>query len=149
MEGMEQSPKEYYENLKELISENKLPKVNMKMFTLPAYGVFSFGRMYLKVTYAGIVFLICCAPYGKGMFVSYWHYNSVSWFRRFFRSIPIIGVGLENLFWSETLFKLDLKHMFQSVLHSLILKTLDKEVEDKGLRALSEYERRYKVYDLK
>ena len=68
------------------------------------------------------------------------------------RSVPIVGRLYEWLFKSSTYYRLDSQAMFQQAVHNAVLEVIDQMTTEKGLRALSESERKpvmYQFYERK
>jgi hypothetical protein len=57
-------------------------------------------------------------------------------------AIPLIGTIYRWLFKPETYYKVDTMSMFQSVVHAAVVETIDGLTTAKGLRALTEDERK-------
>ncbi len=57
-------------------------------------------------------------------------------------SIPILGRVFDFLFRPETYYALDTAAMFQAVIHQAVLEVIDGATKAKGIRALSEAERK-------
>lgn len=57
-------------------------------------------------------------------------------------TIPIVGPPFERLFLPVTYYRIDTALMFQSIVHAAVLEVLDGLIQAKGLRALSESERK-------
>jgi len=60
----------------------------------------------------------------------------------FLRELPIIGSLYVRLFKTETYYRIDTMLMFQQAVHNAVLEVIDAMTADKGVRALSETERR-------
>lgn len=56
--------------------------------------------------------------------------------------IPIIGPAMERLFCPLTYYRIDTALMFQKVVHAAVLEVLDGITKAKGIRALSEEDRK-------
>lgn len=65
-------PSEVYAAIKAAVAEREIPDVSFSEVTFREAGIFSSGRVYLRLTRENQVFDICAAPYGRGFFVS-WH----------------------------------------------------------------------------
>lgn len=57
-------------------------------------------------------------------------------------SIPVIGFLYEKLFATQTYYRVDTMLMFQTAVHSAVMETIDNVTSQKGLRALSDDERK-------
>jgi hypothetical protein len=57
-------------------------------------------------------------------------------------AIPLFGALYERFFKPITYYKMDTAMMFQSAVHSAVLEVIDQVISAKGVRALSELERK-------
>ena len=57
-------------------------------------------------------------------------------------AMPLIGRTYEWVFAPQTFYKIDTALMFQSAVHNAVLEVIDCVTKDKGVRALSESERK-------
>ncbi len=58
------------------------------------------------------------------------------------RTVPLIGWAYERMFTFETYYRVDTMLMFQSAVHTAMLEAIDDLTKQKGLRALSDAERK-------
>lgn len=58
------------------------------------------------------------------------------------RAIPVIGALYNWLFKPETYYRIDKMEMFQNAVHNAVLEVIDDMITSKGLRALSEADRK-------
>jgi len=63
-------------------------------------------------------------------------------------SIPIIGYLYKKLLRPDTYYAMDTETMFRTATHAAVLEAMDALLTDKGLRALSETERRPTIREL-
>lgn len=110
--------------------------------------MFSAKREYLRVRRKEHLFDVCAAPFGTGFFFSWWLGESVGFFWQLILLIPFLGQILVRLFRKETYYKIDTAMMFQGAVHSAVLEVIDEITNTKGLRALSEAERKPILTDL-
>ena len=61
---------------------------------------------------------------------------------RFLRALPVIGPLYVRLFKKETYYRIDTMLMFREAVHNAVLEVIDTITAEKGVRALSESERR-------
>jgi hypothetical protein len=57
-------------------------------------------------------------------------------------AIPIFGTLYERIFKPVTYYKMDTAMMFQSAVHAAVLEVIDQLISAKGIRAMSELERK-------
>jgi len=155
-EGMQASPQQIYSQMEQAIERRKIPDVKISRISYPEAGALSARREYLRVQRMDHIFDICAAPFGTGFFVSWWLGTP----RRLLRLLiwillilflPIVGLIIVILWWislRETYYRLDTALMFQDLVHSAVLEVIDQATEGKGIRAMSELERKPILSDL-
>lgn len=57
-------------------------------------------------------------------------------------AIPVLGLLYVKFFAPPTYYKTDTAIMFQSVVHAAVLEVVDQLLSTKGVRALTEHERK-------
>ncbi len=142
IENLQASPKEFYKSLEEAIKKRQVPHAKTGRIDWKEGGIFSAKREYLQVRRKPHLFDICGAPFGNGFFVSWWLGENRSRFMDFLLSLPILGPMVEALFRPMTYYKIDTALMFQQAIHGAVLEVVDSLTEAKGVRALSEDERK-------
>lgn len=141
IDGLQKSPKEFYETLSVDIADRKIPKAKTSDVSFAEGGLLSGKRQYLRVKRGEHIFDICAAPFGRGFFVSWWLVVAESRLL----SIPLLGLLFRLLKWlfkRPTYYSVDTALMFQSAVHGAVLGVIDDATTAKGLRALSETERK-------
>ena len=145
IQGMQQSSNEFYAAIDLQLAPHMLADTKTERVNIAEGGIFSAKREYLQVRRNEHVFHICAAPFGNGFFVSWWLGEIESGLFATLAEIPFIGVVV-RLFRSAvkpiTYFRVDTALMFQSVTHGAVLAALDEVTTAKGLKALSELERK-------
>lgn len=142
---MEQSSAEFYAGIESAIASEKLPDVKCERVNISEGGILSAKREYLQVRRKEHVFLICSAPYGNGFFISWWLGEIESGLLATLSSLPFVGWIFRLLMAVAkpiTYYRIDTALMFQSVVHSAVMSTLDGVMNTKGLRVLTESERK-------
>ena len=91
---------------------------------------------------------ICAAPFGDGFFVSWWLLDRASWIQILIRLIPFIGSWLVRKLYPITYYKIDTASMFMTYAQASVLKVIKDITNDKGVRALSEAERKPILNDI-
>lgn len=142
IEGLQESSLQFYTLLEQAISERQIPNIHLSRIDHREGGALSAKREYLRVRRKEHVFDICAAPFGNGFFVSWWLGEIPGWFWRLIMIIPLFGRFLVWLFRSQTYYRIDTALMFQEAVHLAVLEIIDKMTEAKGLRSLSEAERK-------
>jgi hypothetical protein len=168
-EGFQESPQRIYGLMEEAIKRRKIPDVKISRISYPEAGALSARREYLRVRRKEHIFDICAAPFGTGFFVSWWLGEPKTFFwllaSIIFVFILIIGLGIGLPWWlplgigftiiglwklslRPTYYRLDTALMFQDSVHSAVLEVIEQATEGKGLKALSEPEKKPIMSDL-
>jgi len=142
IEGFQVSPSEFYEAVEEAVLKRNIPNLKLSRVTYREGGPLSPKREYLRVERKEYLFDICCAPFGAGFFVSWWLGEAPGWLEGIIASIPIINHLFFRFFRPLTYYQLDTALMFQESVHAAVLEVIDQMMEAKGLRLLSETERK-------
>lgn len=140
--GLTQSSKEFYQQIESLLATRKLDHTQWERVEFSEGGIFSGKREYLQVRRKDHVFHICAAPYGTGFFVSSWLGSVESGLLAWLATLPFVGLIVERFLKPLTYYKIDTALMFQSVTHGAVLEALDGITQAKGLRSLTELERK-------
>lgn len=155
-EGFQESPQRIYSLLEEAIDKREIPDVKISRISYPEAGVLSARREYLRVRRKDHIFDVCAAPFGTGFFVSWWlgkprkPFLILIWILLIV-FVPIVGLIIVILWWislRETYYTLDTALMFQDSVHSAVLEVIDLATEGKGIKAMSELERKPILSDL-
>ena len=140
--NLQESPQKFYNSLVEAISQRNIPGINISRIDYREGGVFSAKRTYLRVKRKEHIFDICAAPFGNGFFFSWWRSENIGWFWGLVMMIPFLGIQLISTFRPETYFRQDTGLMFQDSIASAVNEVIDGITKAKGLRAMSELERK-------
>lgn len=142
VEGMQQSSNDFYAQVERLIKGENVDGVKIERVNIAEGGVFSSKREYLQIRRGEHVFHVCAAPFGTGFFLSSWLGIKESGFWAWLSELPVIGVLVQNILKPLTYYKIDTALMFQSIAHTAVLRVLDDLTTTKGIRALTETERK-------
>ncbi len=142
IENLQESPQKFYNNLVEAITQRKIPGIDISRIDYREGGVFSAKRTYLRVRRKEHIFDICAAPFGSGFFFSWWLGEKVSLFWSLVMLIPVLGMQLMATFRPQTYFRHDTALMFQDSISSAVHEVIDGITKAKGLRMLSELEKK-------
>lgn len=140
IEGLQCSSQAFYTAVEQAVSHRQLPDVRVSRVDHREGGILSAKREYLRVRRNEHVFDICAAPFGPGgFFVSWWlgTLPDSPW-----AQLPVIGWIFTHVLKPITYYKLDTALMFQESIRGAVLEVLDRATKAKGLRALSESDRR-------
>lgn len=139
---MEQDSEEFYVLVEEILEDREIPDINTKRRIFKQGGVLSHQRLYLEVSRKDYIFHICAAPWGTGFFVSWWIREKLSDLDEILIKIPFIGPPIVKARQYKSYYKLDTDTMFRSSVHQSILGAIDGLTKAKGIRELSELERK-------
>jgi hypothetical protein len=142
IEGLQASPKEFYASVEEAIKARSIPDTKTIRVDWPEAGPFSPKREYLRVIRKEHTFDICAAPFAKGFFVSWWLAEQPSGCLFFFSDVPVLGAIVERFVRPQTYYRIDTALMFQESIRRAVLDVVDGLTQAKGLRALTELERK-------
>ena len=168
-EGFQESPQQIYSQLEQAIDKREIPDVKISRISYPEAGALSARREYLRIRRMEYIFDICAAQFGTGFFVSWWLGNTqkFSWLLALLiivlvliiglviglpwwlpLGIGLIIVGLWRLSLRPTYYRLDTALMFQDSVHAAVLEVIGQVTEGKGIRVLSELEKKPIMSDL-
>jgi len=138
IDGLSYSSQEFYASLREALAARQMPRAKLKMIWIPEGGALTSGtRDYLRVRRGSAVTDICAAPFGRGFFFSSWLIVPPS----VLRLSPVIGWVIA-MFSTPTYYKIDTAVMFHAMVHGALLECIDGVTNAKGIRALSDAERK-------
>jgi hypothetical protein len=145
IEGLQYSPQRFYLSIKEAIKRRQLSGITLSgVEYYEGAPLISPKRVYLRVKRNEHVFDICAAPFGNGFFISWWFGEKVGLLYR----IPIIGLVFMLLFRPSTYYRHDTALMFQESIHAAVIEVLEQTTQAKGMRGLSEMEKKPILSDL-
>jgi len=147
-DGLRASPQEIYFLIEKAINERELPGAVLSRVVYKEGGIFSARREYLRVRRKDHIFDLCAAPFGRGLFASWWLGESVGLFWRILFIIPPVALTLIRIFRPDTFYRIDTALTFQDSVHSAVMEVFDGVTKAKGLRALSESEKKPILSDL-
>lgn len=143
IEDFHTSSQLFYERVTTAIERRNIPGASISRFQWSESGLFSAKREYLRVTRKEYFFDICAAPFGTGFFVSSWLTQTPrGCLYTMMMQIPVLNVIAYLLSPTYTHYKIDTALMFQSATHSAVLEVVDSITASKGVRQLSEGERK-------
>lgn len=148
LEGYQESPQNVYGLLEEAIKKRQLPDCKVFRVVMHEKGLLSAKREYLRVQSKKHLFDICAAPYGISFFFSWWLREQPAGCLGIFLGIPILGPILSIFVPAATFFTYDTALMFQDSVHKAVMDTVDQVTSEKGIRALTEMERKPVLSDL-
>lgn len=138
IQNLQASPMEFYAAVERAVEARQIPDANRSRVDWREGGITSAKREYLRVTRRQYTFDICGAPFGTGFFVSSWLVEPEGCLTGF----PFLGPILDYSRRERTYYQVDTALMFQSAVHAAVLEVVDEMIKAKGLRALSELDRK-------
>ncbi len=147
-ENFQHSSQEFYSSLEQAIKSRNLPDVRISRIDFREGNLLSAQREYLRVKRKELVFDICAAPFGNGFFISWWLGEKMGALLSLLLIVPFLGALIAKTSRPATYYRLDTTLMFQESVHLAVLEILDGVTSAKGLKALSELERKPIITDL-
>jgi len=141
IEGMQYSPKNFYESVIRSASERQIPQIKFTTVSHREGGVLSAQRLYLRVSRHEYDFDICGAPFGKNFFVSWWLKERLGCLGAL-AEMSLAGLIFKHFVRPITYYRVDTALMFQQSVHSSVLEVMDSFTQTKGIRVLTESERK-------
>ena len=143
------STKEFYERLTVELKSHGIDKVRIVNKNISTGGSFSKQRLYLRVSWKQYTYDCCLAPFGtKNTFVSWWLYSEKTGFESLLSKVPFVGAYLSKAFFPETYYTHDTASMFMTYAQASIQKVIDDITTEKGLRPLSENQKKPILQDV-
>lgn len=142
------SPKEFYAKLETELRSHGIENISIKEKYLREGNAFSDSRLYLRVKWKDFQYDICGCKFGNGFFISWWllYKNSVG--KILISKIPLIGPWLSNKLFPVTYYQVDTASMFMSYAQKSVLNVIDDITNNKGVRALTEAEKKPILHDV-
>ena len=141
-DDMRHSPQEFYNDLARTIKQREIPNLSLSRVEISEGGVFSAKRIYLRVWRKRLLFDICAAPFGRGFFVSWWLSEPLTGCLAILLRIPILNLLVALFLPPLTYYRIDTALMFQEMIHNAVMEVIDEVTTHKGVRALTEDERK-------
>ena len=145
IENLTESPLQFYERVEGAITQRQVPNIKVSRTDLKEGHLFSAKRQYLTVNRKRYLFDVCGAPFGSGFFVSWWLSFSPTFFQRLSYTLsqwPLLGSFFSTAIGDNSFYQRDTTKMFQTSIHGAVMDVIDQITKMKGLRALSEGERK-------
>lgn len=142
------STKDFYTLLEKELRSHGINDITVFEKEISEGNALSTKRLYLRVNWKDYTYDCCCAPFGNGTFFSWWMFSERKDVEGLIAKIPLIGGLLANFFFPTTYYKVDSASMFRSYAQSSVLKVIDEITKEKGIRSLSESERKPILQDI-
>lgn len=129
------SPKEFYEKLQQNLKETKIDGITYDWEDLHEGTHFvSATRLYLKITWKEKLFYVCAAPFGRGFFISWWHFEKTPLWERILLMFGRFGRWITLSINPMTFYRIDTAAVFQRYMHDTVMKTMEDITKEKGVR---------------
>lgn len=148
LDGLKYSTKDFYQLLEEELQKHNITGLIAVEQEYQEGNSFSASRLYLHVVWKEYRYDICFAPFGNGMFVSWWMYSEPSGFERFLYGIPGIGESLAHSLYPYTYYRIDTADMFMTYAQKSVLTVVDKIMKEQNLRLIPENDRKPVLKDI-
>jgi hypothetical protein len=148
LDGFDFSPKEFYRLLKTELQSHGITKIKIKEIYINEGGVFSHSRIYLRVTWKSLQYDICAAKFGNGFFISWWMLYKNSFTKILVSKIPFFGLWIVNKLFPTTYYQVDTASMLMSYAQKSVLNVIEEITNNKGVRTLTEAERKPILNDI-
>lgn len=148
IDSFEYSPKEFYKRLKTELESHGVTRISINETTHKEGGMMSHSRLYLRATWKDYQYDICGAKFGHGFFVSWWLLYKDSIGKILISKIPFVGGWLARKLYPVTYYRIDTASMFMSYAQSSVLKVIEDITNNKGVRALTEAEKKPVLNDI-
>lgn len=142
------STKDFYEKLTEELKSHGIEKISITSKLISTGNAMSRKRLYLRVSWKNYTYDCCCAPYGKGTFISWWMYSKKTGFELLVSKIPFVGGYLVRAFFPVTYYTVDTSSMFMTYAQSSVVKVIDDITKEKGVRSLTEADKKPIMRDI-
>jgi hypothetical protein len=142
IDGFQFSTKDFYAQVAQKVQERSVPEANSYEVTFHEGTILSAKRAYLRVQRKALMFDLCAAPFGRGFFVSWWLGEPFGCLYATLAPLPFIGPAIAQFMRPVTYYSADTALMFQEAVHASVLEVVDAITKDKGIRALTELERK-------
>ncbi len=142
------STDDFYKLFKEELKATQVRGISYENIGL-SQGVelLSQKRKYLRVQWKDYRFDLCAAPFGRGMFFSWWLIYKLPLIAVFIYIIPFIGKRMVRFLFPITYYKIDSASMFMRYTHLVMLKVIDTITTENGVRILTDDERKPILHD--
>lgn len=148
VEGVEVASAEYYQAMAEQLSTHGIKGLAASIRTLPEGGVGKPMREYLRVKKDDVIFYVCTFKLGTSQVFTYWQIAPQNFWRRFWRSIPLLGNVIIAMFMPVTLYKIDVSSALNGIIQEDLKVVTGQFSQSKGIRELNDvdYVRMNKLY---
>lgn len=132
------SPQDFYTSAEQAITAKNVPGLSFDRINHWQKGILGEQREYLRIIREKYIFDICAAPFGSGFFISWRLIEKRSFLKEWAKKHPAFAAVLDL----KTFYEHDTEIMFKEFVHKGLMEAIDEMTNTKGLRALSETERK-------
>lgn len=137
-DDFEVDPMEFYETVENIFDEKKIPNIRTDVRRM---GLLN-KREYLFVYYEKYIFYIFAGPFGTSFFFSWWLQEKYDVWEKLLYKLPLIGPQFKKSRDYKSIYKLDVESMFRSSVHTSVLQAIERMTTAKGIRGLTEDEKK-------
>jgi hypothetical protein len=142
LDEFQYSTKDFYKLLTKELQSHGINKISITNKSLSTGNALSKKRLYLRVSWKSYTYDCCCSPFGNGTFISWWMFSKKTGFELLISKIPFVGNYLAQAFFPKTYYSVDTTSMFMTYAQSSVLKVIDDITKEKGVRPLSETDKK-------
>ncbi len=146
--GLSANSSAFYESVQEHVRKRRVPTASSRSVYACQRGVLGSIRRYLRIRGSYFTFDLLAAPFGEDFGFSWRCYYRPRLLERACLALPVLGWICYYLFFRYTRYTEDKGVFFQSAVHDSVKALVEREVDQRGLRALGEHQLQPIVSDL-
>ncbi|WP_026776333.1 hypothetical protein [Polaribacter sp. Hel_I_88] len=148
LDNFEYSTQDFYKLLAIELESNGIKEIKIEEKSISIGNALGVKRLYLRVKWKNYTYDCCMAPFGNGTFISWWMFTEKTGMELLLSKIPFIGNYFVRAFFPITYYSMDSASMFRTYAQASVLKVIDGITQNKGVRALSEAEKKPILNDI-
>jgi len=148
VEGLNVSTLAFFELVESLLAERGIDGVIAMRVVWPEGGPFSPRRHYLQVNFDTIIFIVGAVPIGNATYFSWWCAIADRGITAWLVDRALFGWMFRLLLRPTTFYRVDTVRAYEHALHASLTTAVDNLSKAKGLRSLSEEDRKPVLLDL-
>lgn len=144
IENFQWTPQGFYLSVTQALEKRQMPNAKIDKISWRESHLLSTKREYLRISCGNdFYFAVCGAPFGTGFFVSWWLLQPpAGCLAQLFSGFPLLSALVQITVKPWTYYRRDSAAMFQTATHSAVLEVIDELTAAKGIRNLTEIERK-------
>ena len=111
---------EFYTAIGELLIDKQIPGLRISIISRLEGGVFSPGRLYLRIRRKNMIIEVCSFHFGTGSFVSCRSGSRPGFKKAIFGGKGLADKTLDLLYYQETYYRADQQTMFKKIVNGAI-----------------------------